>query len=286
MQYGVAIFFTDYSIGPAELGLALEERAFESLWAPEHSHIPISRESPFPPGGELPKKYYDVMDPFVTLPAAAAVTKRLKIGTGICLVIQRDTIQTAKSVASLDQISNGRFLFGIGAGWNAEEMANHGTTDFKARFEIMEESVAAMREIWTKPEARFNGNHIKFSPMMTWPKPLQKPYPPVIVGGAFPYAAKRAIAYGDGWIPHATRPEYGGHDITAKLPEFREMAKAAGRDPATIPITAFNVPHDIDTLRRYEAAGVDRVVFSIPSAEREKTLPLLDEIAGVVAASK
>lgn len=283
MHYGVAIFFTDYSIGPVELGRALEERNFESLWAPEHSHIPVSRQSQFPPGGDLPKKYYDVMDPFVTLPAAAAVTKNLKIGTGICLVIQRDTIQTAKSVASLDQISDGRFLFGIGAGWNAEEMANHGTTDFKGRFKLMEENVAAMREIWTKPEAGFAGDFIEFTPMMTWPKPRQKPYPPVIVGGAFPYAAKRAIAYGDGWIPHATRPEYGGDDITAKLPEFREMARAAGRDPASIPVTAFNVPHDVDTLKRYEAAGVDRVVFSIPSAAIDTTLPLLDEIAAVVA---
>ena len=282
MQYGVAIFFTDYSIGPVDLGLALEERGIESLWAPEHSHIPVSRQSPFPPGGDLPKKYYDVMDPFVTLPAAAAVTRTLKIGTGICLVIQRDTIQTAKSVATLDQISNGRFLFGIGAGWNAEEMANHGTTDFKGRFKLMAENVAAMREIWTKPEAGFQGEHIKFTPMMTWPKPLQKPWPPVIVGGAFPYAAKRAIAYGDGWIPHATRPEYGGDDITAMLPKFREMARSAGRDPASIPVTAFNVPHDLETLQRYEAAGVDRVVFSIPSAGRDATLPLLDEIAAAV----
>ena len=282
MQYGVAIFFTDYSIGPVELGRALEDRGFESLWAPEHSHIPVSRQSQFPPGGDLPQKYYDVMDPFVTLPAAAAVTKHLKIGTGICLVVQRDTIQTAKSVASLDQLSDGRFLFGIGAGWNAEEMSNHGTTDFKGRFKRMEENVAAMREIWTKPEAGFVGDFVNFTPMMTWPKPCQKPYPPVIVGGAFPYAAKRATAYGDGWIPHATRPEYGGDDITAKLPEFREMAKRAGRDPASIPVTAFNVPHDQATLQRYEAAGVDRVVFSIPSAASDATLPLLDEIAGVV----
>jgi probable F420-dependent oxidoreductase len=284
MEYGAAIFFTDYSIGPAELGRALEDRAFESLWAPEHSHIPISRESPFPPGGDLPKKYYDVMDPFVTLPVAAAVTQNLKIGTGICLVIQRDTIQTAKSVASLDHVSGGRFLFGIGAGWNAEEMANHGTTDFKGRFKRMEENVAAMREIWTKTEAAYDGHHVKFTPMMTWPKPLQKPWPPVIVGGAYPYAAKRAIAYGDGWIPHATRPEYGGDDITAKLPEFRKMAVDAGRDPASIPVTAFNVPHQADVLKRYAEAGVDRVVFSIPSADRDTTLSLLDEIASVVAA--
>ena len=157
MEYGVAIFFTDYSIGPAEMGTALEERGFESLWAPEHSHIPLTRQSSYPQGGELPKKYYDVMDPFVTLAAAATATKTLKVGTGICLVVQRDPIQTAKSVASLDQVSRGRFLFGVGAGWNQDEMADHGTTDFKGRFQLMEERIRAMRAIWTESKPEFNG---------------------------------------------------------------------------------------------------------------------------------
>lgn len=282
MDYGVALFFTDYSIGPVELGRALEERGFESLWAPEHSHIPVSRASPFPQGGDLPKKYYDVMDPFVTLSAAAAATTKLKVATGICLVIQRDPIQTAKSVASLDQISKGRFVFGIGAGWNAEEMADHGTTNFEGRFKLMEERVAAMRAIWTKTKAEYQGEYVNFAPMMTWPKPVQKPYPPVLVGGNFPHGAKRAIAYGDGWIPHAARPEYGAADLTDKLPEFRAMAKAAGRDPATIPITAFNVSHDVDTLKKFRDAGVARGVFSIPSASREETLPLLDKLAAAM----
>src|SRR5688572_22342480 len=196
MNYGVAIFFTDYSIGPVEMGIALEARGFESLWAPEHSHIPLTRKSPYPQGGDLPKKYYDVMDPFVTLSVAAAVTTKLKVGTGICLVVQRDPIQTAKSVASLDQVSKGRFLFGIGAGWNEEEMADHGTTDFKGRFKLMEERVLAMREIWTKPKPQFSGTFVKFGPMMTWPKPMQKPLP-VIVGGMYPHGARRAIAFGD-----------------------------------------------------------------------------------------
>jgi probable F420-dependent oxidoreductase len=182
MDFGAAIFFTDYSMGPAELGRALEERGFGSLWAPEHSHIPVSRQSPFPAGGDLPKKYYDVMDPFVTLAAAAAVTTKLEVATGICLIIQRDPIQTAKAVATLDQVSNGRFLFGIGAGWNAEEMADHGT-EFKNRFKVMEERVAAMRAIWTTSKAEYAGEFVKFPPMMTWPKPVQKPHPPVIVGG-------------------------------------------------------------------------------------------------------
>ncbi len=279
MDYGVAIFFTDYSIGPVEMGRALEARGFESLWAPEHSHIPLSRASPFPQGGDLPKKYYDVMDPFVTLSAAAAATTRLKVGTGICLVVQRDPIQTAKSVASLDQISAGRFLFGIGAGWNAEEMADHGTTDFKGRFKLMEERVGAMRAIWTKSKPEFAGDLVNFPPMMTWPKPVQKPHPPVIVGGAFPFGARRAIKYGDGWMPHASRPEYAGADITDKLGEFRDMCKAADRDPATLPITVFGAPHEADAAKRYRDAGIQRVVFSIASEARDKTLPLLDKLA-------
>jgi probable F420-dependent oxidoreductase len=281
MHLGVSMFFTDYSMGPAALARALEERGFESLWAPEHSHIPLSRTSPFPPGGDLPKKYYDVMDPFVTLPAAAAVTKSLKVGTAICLVVQRDPIQTAKAVASLDQISAGRFLFGIGAGWNAEEMADHGTTDFKGRFELMRERVEAMRVIWTKSKPEYSGKNVAFGPMMTWPKPVQKPHPPVIVGGAFPYGARRAIAYGDGWLPHASRPAYG--DITTRLPEFRRMAKEAGRDPASIAITVYGAPEDADRLAVYRDEGIERAIFEVPSAGADEVLPILDRCAKLIA---
>jgi probable F420-dependent oxidoreductase len=276
MDFGAAIFFTDYSMGPVELGRALEERGFESLWAPEHSHIPLSRHSAFPQGGELPKKYYDVMDPFVTLSAAAAATTGLKVATGICLVVQRDPIQTAKQVASLDQVSGGRFLFGIGAGWNAEEMADHGT-DFKSRFTVMRERVEAMKTIWTKSKPEYHGEFVNFSPMMTWPKPLQKPHPPVIVGGAYPHGARRAIAYGDGWVPHARRPAYG--DVLGLLPAFRTMATAAGRDPATIPITIFGVAEDLDLIGRYRDAGAARLVFSLPPAKADEVLPLLDRCA-------
>ena len=188
MDFGAAMFFTDYSMAPGELAPALEARGFESIWAPEHSHIPTSRRTPFPQGGELPKKYYGAMDPFVSLAAAAVATKSLKVGTGVCLVAQRDPIQTAKLVASIDQISGGRFLFGIGGGWNAEEMADHGT-EFRTRFKLMRERIAAMKEIWTKSEAEYHGELVDFPPMMAWPKPVQKPHPPVIVGGAFPHAA-------------------------------------------------------------------------------------------------
>ena len=276
MQFGAAMFFTDYSMPPGELGAALEARGFESLWAPEHSHIPLSRTSPFPNGGDLPKQYYDVMDPFVTLTAAAAMTKTLKVGTGVCLVQQRDPIQTAKLVASLDQVSAGRFLFGVGSGWNAEEMADHGTP-FKSRHKIARERVEAMKVIWTQSKAEYHGEFVNFDPMMTWPKPVQKPHPPVIVGGAFPYGARRAIRYGDGWVPHASRPEYG--DVSDFLPEFHKMVREAGRDPASLPLTMFRVVEELDKLRHYRDIGIARVVITLPSAGADQVIPLLDQWA-------
>jgi probable F420-dependent oxidoreductase len=282
MHFGAAMFFTDYSMGPGELGKALEERGFESVWAPEHSHIPTSRKSPFPQGGDLPKKYYDVMDPFVTLTAAAAATKTLKVGTGICLVVQRDPIQTAKSVASIDQVSGGRFLFGIGAGWNAEEMADHGTA-FKTRFALMKERVEAMQAIWTKSKAEYHGQFVNFDPMMTWPKPVQKPHPPVIVGGVFPHGAKRALAFGQGWMPHTSRPEYG--DVSEFLPRFRQMAAEAGRDPASVPVTLWGAKEDAEALKRYGGmVGVERIVVSLPSEKADTMLPVLDRWATLIRA--
>ncbi len=278
MKFGAAMFFTDYSIGPAALAKALEERGFESAWAPEHSHIPLTRASSYPQGGDLPKKYYDVMDPFVTLSAAAAATSKLKVGTGICLVVQRDPIQTAKSVASLDQISGGRFLFGVGAGWNADEMANHGT-EFKTRFKLLKERIEAMRVIWSKSKPEYSGEFVKFGPMMTWPKPVQKPGVPVIMGGAFPYGARRAIAYGDGWMPHVKRPQYD--DVSVHFPEFRKMVKESGRDPATLPITVWglNSASPADQVKRMRDEGVDRIVFNVEPELADKALPHLDKIA-------
>jgi probable F420-dependent oxidoreductase len=276
MHFGAAMFFTDYSMAPADLGRALEERGFESLWAPEHSHIPASRTSPFPSGGDLPKEYYDVMDPFVTLAAAAAATKTLKIGTGVCLVQQRDPIQTAKLVASIDQVSAGRFLFGVGSGWNAEEMADHGTP-FKTRHKIARERIEAMQAIWTQDKAEYHGEFVNFDPMMAWPKPVQRPHPPVIVGGAFPYGARRAIRYGNGWVPHAGRPEYG--DVSDFLPQFQQMAKEARRDPATLPVTMFRVVEELDRLRHYRDIGIARVVITLPSAGADQVVPILDRWA-------
>jgi probable F420-dependent oxidoreductase len=276
MEFGASIFFTDYSISPAELGVALEERGFESLWAAEHSHIPVPRRTPAPGGGELAKRYYDVMDPFVTLTMAAAATKRLKIATGICLVIQRDTIQTAKLVASIDQVSAGRFLFGIGGGWNAEEIENHGT-EFATRMKKMREQIEAMKEIWTKSTAEYHGDLVDFPTMMTWPKPLQKPYPPVIVGGAFPWAARRAVRYGDGWYPNASsgNPE-------EYLPRFRQMATEAGRDPQSLPVTLGGAPADADRLKRYRDLGAVRAVVTLEAGKTEEVMPVLDRWATLI----
>ena len=277
MQFGASIFFTDYSITPAALGKAMEERGFESLWAAEHSHIPLSRKSPWGGGGDLPKQYYDVMDPFVTLTAAAAATTTLKVGTGVCLVNQRDPIQLAKLVASIDQVSQGRFLFGIGNGWNQDEMENHGTV-FTTRHKLVRERVEAMREIWTKSKPEYHGEFVNFDPMMTWPKPVQKPHPPVIVGGAYPYAARRAVRYGDGWMPLAGRPtQYG--DVFSFVPKFREMLTEAGRDAATFPVSLFSSVDDLDTLKRYRDMGIVRSVVSLPAAAADQVLPILDRWA-------
>jgi probable F420-dependent oxidoreductase len=276
MKFGAAIFFTEHSIGPVDLARALEERGFESLWAPEHSHIPVSRATPYPGGGDLPKEYYDVMDPFVTLAAAAAATQRLNIATGICLVPQRDVIQTAKLVASLDRVSNGRFLFGIGGGWNREEMEDHATV-FETRFQRMRESIEAMKEIWTKEKAEYHGDIVRFDPVFAWPKPVQKPHPPILVGGGFPQGARRAIRYGDGWLPII-----GAADLEKILPQFQAMLKEAGREPASVPISAWSAKLEADSIRRFRDLGVARIVTSLPPARPEKILPILDRCAEAI----
>jgi probable F420-dependent oxidoreductase len=274
MECGASIFFTDYSIAPAELAVAMEERGFDSVWAAEHSHIPVPRRTRA--DTELGKRYYDVMDPFVTLTAAACATKRLKLATGICLVIQRDTIQTAKLVASLDQVSGGRFLFGIGGGWNQEEIENHGTV-FATRMKKMREQIEAMKAIWTETKPEYHGELVNFDTMMTWPKPVQKPHPPVILGGAFPWAARRAIRYGNGWYPNAAsgNPE-------EYLPAFRRMAQEAGRDPASLPVTIGGAPDDLDKLKRLRDLGATRVNISLMSETRDVILPILDKWAGYI----
>ena len=277
MHFGASMFFTDYSMTPQALATALEERGFESLWAPEHSHIPLSRKTPFIFGGDLPKKYYDVMDPFVTLTAAALASTTLKVGTGVCLINQRDPIQTAKLVASIDQISGGRFLFGIGNGWNQDEMEDHGTV-FETRHQLVRERVEAMKEIWTKSKAEYHGDFVKFDPMMAWPKPVQKPYPPILVGGAFPYSARRAIRYADGWMPQLTAKMQ--LPFAEQISRFRQMCAEAGR--AEVPVCVWGRTPDYDELAGYRDIGVERVCTSLDSAKEDEILPLLDKWAEII----
>src|SRR5438552_5180700 len=267
MDIGASIFFTEYSISPTELGPALEERGFDSLWVAEHSHIPVTRRFNVPTGGELERQYYDVMDPFVTLSAAAAVTRRLKLATGVCLVIQRDTIQTAKLVASLDHVSGARFLFGIGGGWNQEEIENHGTV-FATRMQKMREQIEAMKAIWTETKPEYHGELVDFGTIMTWPKPVQKPHPPVILGGAFPWAARRAIRYGDGWYPNGA-----SGDPEEYVPAFRKMAEEAGRDPHSLSLRLGGATDDADKRKRFRDLGASRVNVSLMSEATDDILP-------------
>lgn len=279
MEFGASIVFTDYSISPIELATALEERGLDALFVAEHSHIPVPRRTPAPGGGELPKRFYDVMDPFVTLSAAAAVAKRVKLGTGVCLVIQRDTIQTAKLVASIDQVSNGRFLFGIGGGWNAEEIENH-ATEFTSRFKKMREQIEAMKEIWTKDVAEYHGQIVDFPPMNSWPKPVQKSHPPIIVGGAFRLAARRALRYGDGILPAA--PIAGSGSPEEFMPRWRQMAEEAGRDPRSLSVTLGGAPEDLDLLKRNRDLGIARMNVRLPPVKTDEILPLLDRWAKLI----
>jgi probable F420-dependent oxidoreductase len=280
MDIGASIFFTEYSMSPAELGPALEQRGFDSLWVAEHSHMPLKRRFTHPLGdAALTKEYFDVMDPFVTLSVAAAVTSRLKLATAICLVIQRDTIQTAKSVASLDQVSGGRFIFGIGCGWNAEEMEDHGTV-YDSRTLKMREQIEAMKEIWTRDVAEYHGKIVDFPAINAWPKPVQKPHPPVIVGGAFRLAARRALRYGDGILPAAPSAGSGGPEEF--MPRWHQMAKEAGRDPTTLSVYLGGAPEEVDTLKRYRDLGITGMNIRLPPAGADQILPILDRWAKLI----
>jgi probable F420-dependent oxidoreductase len=272
MQFGAAIFATDYSIRPDELARELEQRGYESLWLPEHTHIPANRRTPYPAGGDLPKEYWHTHDPFVALTAAAAVTTKLRVATGICLIIERDPITTAKEVASLDMLSGGRFIFGIGGGWNAEEMENH-STPYKLRWRVLRERVLAMKEIWTKDEAQFHGEFVNFDKIWSYPKPVQKPHPPILMGGDGPTTFDRVVEFCDGWMPIGFRMR----NLPERLAELHERAKAAGRDPKSIPVTIFGANPEAKALEAFEAAGVERAIFMLPPANRETVLPLLDK---------
>jgi probable F420-dependent oxidoreductase len=274
MRVGAFYFPADYGINIAELAKALEDRGFDSLFVPEHTHIPASRKSPFPGGGELPKRYSHTHDPFVALSFAAAATKKLKLGTGILLVPQHEPIVTAKAIASLDQLSGGRFIFGIGGGWNVEEMENHGAK-YQTRFKQMREHVLAMKELWTKEEASFDGEFVKFDHGWSWPKPAQQPHPPVILGGETDHTLRRVIEYCDGWFP---RPR-GGFDVVKGVAHLRQMSEKAGRDPSTITTVVFGSANDAKVLESYDKAGIQSALLAIPDDSRDEILRYLDKIA-------
>jgi probable F420-dependent oxidoreductase len=271
--FGVAVFPTDYAVDPSALARMVEERGFESLFFPEHTHIPADRTTPYPPGGELPSQYSHTYDPFVALTAAAATTETLLLATGICLVIERDPIITAKEVASLDRLSGGRFLFGVGAGWNLEEMENHGT-DPHRRFSLMRERVEAMKAIWTQDEAEYHGEHVDFDPIWSWPKPVQEPHPPVLVGGNGPKVLERVVAFGDEWMPNRVT------GLTDRVAELNRLAAEAGRDP--IPVTLSGARPDPELIERGEQVGVHRCSFYIDPADAGETERQLDELASTL----
>jgi len=274
MKFGISTFVTDEGIAPGALATAIEERGFDSLFIAEHTHIPLSRKSPWPRGGELPRRYYRTLDPFITLTAAAAATERLLLGTGVALVVERDPIITAKEVASLDLVSEGRVIFGVGVGWNREEMENHGT-DPRTRGKLTNEAIEAMIEIWTKDAPEFHGQYVDFDPIGIWPKPVQKPYPPIYVGGGS-RAFERIAQVGDAWLANGLPPD--------KLePMLDELRGVAGRD---VPVSVFNASSEPDDLEAYARLGVERVLLGLPTLPERKTLNQLDNLAQVAAGTR
>ena len=279
MRLGVTMFGTDQSMRPDDLAREVEDRGFVSLYLPEHTHIPASRGTP-PPTGEdtLPDHYSRSFDPLVALAMAAAVTERLRVGTGICLVAQREPIVTAKAIASLDHLSGGRFVFGIGFGWNEDEMENHGVAMDRRR-DVAREHMRAMQRLWSDDEASFDGEFVQLPPSWAWPKPMQKPWPPVLIGGAAgPTLFEHVAEYADGWIP------IGGAGVRTALPELHRAVEAAGRDPATIRVVPFGTIPDRGKLDYYESLGIDEVVLRVPVSGRERALPVLDEYSELVSA--
>jgi probable F420-dependent oxidoreductase len=272
MKFGTMLYSTDYAMRPDEFAAACEERGFESVWYPEHTHIPAERRSPFPGGGDLPQDYWHIYDPFVGLMAAAGATKTIKLGTGVCLITERDPIVTAKEVASLDRLSNGRFLFGIGAGWNAEEMENHGT-QFEQRWKVLEERLEAMKACWTQDDSEYHGDVVDFGPIWSWPKPVQKPHPPIIMGAASSWGRERVARYCDGWVPLPAQME----NIESDIADLGQRLQNHGRQLRDIEISFFWAPEDADELKRYRDLGVNRAILACPAASNDDTLKTLDQ---------
>ena len=272
MRFGISTFVTDEGIPPGALAAAIEDRGFDSLFIAEHTHIPLSRKSPWPRGGELPRRYYRTLDPFIALTAAAAATERLLLGTGVALVVERDAIVTAKEVASVDVVSGGRFVSGVGVGWNREEMQNHGT-DPRTRGELLDERLRAMKEIWREDEAEFHGLYVDFDPIASWPKPVQKPHPPIYVGGG-KRAFGRIAELGDAWLPNRMSP--------GKLkPMLDELREVAGRD---VPVTVYGASGEPEDLEAYARLGVECVLLNLPTSPEGEALNHLDDLAGAAAA--
>jgi len=278
VRFGVGVFCTDEGAGPGTLARLAEERGFESLFFTEHTHIPVSRETPYPAGGELPREYSRTYDPFVAMTAAAVATERLRVGTGVCLVAERDPIVTAKAVASVDRLSGGRVLFGVGAGWNLEELRNHGVEP-ERRFGVLRERVEAMKAIWGAEEAAYHGRRVDFDPIWCWPKPVQQPHPPVLVGGNGRGVLDRVVAYGDESMPN----RFGDDErLAARIEKLRGLGEDAGRGP--LPTSLFNAPAEPGLLERFERAGAHRAVFWLAHGDAEAAERRLDRLAAVVQA--
>lgn len=278
MRFGVTVFLTDYTIDPADLAREVEARGFTSMYTPEHTHIPASRKTPPPMGEPLPKQYFHALDPFVALSYAAAATENLRVGTGICLVAQRDPIVLAKEVATLDHLSGGRFVLGVGFGWNRDELEHHGVP-FAKRRDVVRDRVLAMKELWTQEQGSFDGEFAKFTPSFSWPKPVQTPHPPVYIGGAGgPKLFRHVAQWADGWMP------IGGRGIKASLPALAEEYEKAGRDPATIKIIPFGSLPDPGKIEYFGTLGIDEVVLGVEPGGRDVVLPVLDRFAERISA--
>ncbi|MCH7742782.1 MAG: LLM class F420-dependent oxidoreductase [Proteobacteria bacterium] len=271
MDLGLFVIATQHAMPIDQLAKAAEERGFESIWIPEHSHIPI--DSVYPGGVPIPKDYSYTFDPFISLAIAASATSTIRLGTGICLVIERDTIMTAKEVSTLDYISGGRFEFGIGAGWNQKEMENHGT-NYDTRFAKLRDQILAMRTIWTDDEAEYHGDFVDFGPMWSWPKPVQHPCPPVLLGGESIHTLRRIVDYCDGWLPRARDPE----KVLQGMDTLRQLAQEAGRE---IPVSIFAAPPKL--LSRFADAGAKRSILMLPADNTEITLKRLDDYAKLIS---
>ena len=279
MKFGTMIYSTDYAMRPDTFAVACEERGFESVWLPEHTHIPASRQSPFPGGGDLPQDYWHLLDPLIGLTAAAIATDNIKLATGVCLITERDPIVLAKEVATLDLLSNGRFIFGIGAGWNAEEMENHGTA-FGERWKVLEDRIEAMQACWTQEDSEYHGKHANFDAIWSWPKPVQTPHPPIVMGAASPWGRERVARYCNGWVPLPAQMQ----NIDEEIADLNARLERHGRSPDEIEISFFWAPEDAGELKRFEDLGVDRAILACPAQGDDETLRVLDQHAALMRA--